>query len=51
MLALLSAILFVIAAFAANHRELFGWGTLVWISLGFAAWVLEGVFPIAVRRK
>jgi hypothetical protein len=40
MLAWLSALLFVVGAFAANGHELFGWSYVVWLLGGLAAWVL-----------
>jgi hypothetical protein len=49
--ALVAVAAFIIAAFAADGNALFGWPTLTWISIGLAAWVLDGVFSIPVRRR
>jgi hypothetical protein len=49
--ALISAAAFIIAAFAADGQQLFGWPTLTWLSIGLAAWVLEGVAAIPLRRR
>jgi peptidoglycan/LPS O-acetylase OafA/YrhL len=44
MLALVSAVLFVIGAFAADDNKLFDWPWQVWLLLGLAAWVLSGPY-------
>jgi hypothetical protein len=49
--ALVAVAAFIIAAFAADGQQLFGWPTLTWISIGLAAWVLESVVSIPVRRR
>jgi hypothetical protein len=51
MLALVSAASFITAACAADGNHLFGWPTLTWLSIGLAAWVLEGVAAIPLRRR
>jgi len=51
MFALAAVVLFIIAAFAADGHALAGWPTLTWLCLALAAWVLESVAPIALRRR
>jgi hypothetical protein len=49
--ALVAVAAFIIAAFAADGQQLFGWPALTWISVGLAAWVAESVVSIPVRRR
>jgi hypothetical protein len=51
MFALAAVAAFIIAAFAADGQQLFGWPTLTWLSIGLAAWVLDSVVPIPVKRR
>jgi hypothetical protein len=51
MFALVAVAAFITAACAADGQQLFGWPTLTWLSIGFAAWVAESVVPIPVRRR
>jgi hypothetical protein len=49
--ALIAVASFIIAAFAADGQQLFGWPALTWISIGLAAWVFESVVSIPIRRR